>query len=133
MQIVTYSVLVCGYQPEQGIALHIYCPWEGGSISIASQKTCQDQELRHQLLGGFSTPPCSHSPAKVSVLKGANPETDWILYLRRQIILKGQALGTARNTNQTTVLVCLNGNCLSSGCGPLRQPPLCRRLCLLSF
>lgn len=55
----------------------------------------------------FSAPPCSHSPANVSVFKGANPETAWVL----QIILKGQALGTAKNTNKTTALVCLNGNC----------------------
>lgn len=41
--------------------------------------------------------PVPTPPPKFLSLKGANPETDWILYLRRQIILKGQALGTARN------------------------------------
>lgn len=70
-------------------------------------ETLSGSELRHQPFGGFSAPPCSHSPAKVSVFKGANPETAWVL----QIILKGQVLGTAKNTNKTTALICLNGNC----------------------
>lgn len=61
----------------------------------------------HQPLGGFPVSPCSHSLAKVFVFKGVNPETAWVL----QIILEGQALGTAKNTNKTTALICLNGGC----------------------